>query len=521
MSDSNLNEAGGTAVADASGSLDSGAGTIVNSTSDMLAGAPPDLFANAIGSEDNAEPDPLPDTGGEDAAGEIETEEPEPDQPEGETEEPSGETEEPSGETEEEPDSQAQPEKETDQPEKKADQPEELPEGVSRGKDRNGKPGLFVDDSRWKNIYGNHQLVQKASEILGEPATLEALELRNQAYVANEQMFHNLLSGDPQAQGHVLGYFFDEMARAREAGEVGIDPAVPMARTFFDTLQEKSPDGYSSLRMTAAQHLVGEMFDEAANSDDESLCLSAQHFARKLAGVAKDATLEQLRTTTRRMGIPFYTKAELPSLKRGQADPVRNLQAENANLKTQLSGRTEQSQAAQLDGWRQATSKAVTTSVLDNAVRPALASVAEAWKAFPNDYQDLVEGRLHRRVSEVIEADKGFAGRIRLLHQQALRAPSAQRRDELGKQIQQAYVNRAKLAVDAVKRPVLDFAATLLRERSNDKHARRAAAQNRTAPNGSSSTVPRSILPKDIPQMPGNVFDPAVAVRQAKRLLGG
>lgn len=68
--------------------------------------------------------------------------------------------------------------------------PEELPEGVTRGKNSNGKPELLVEDSRWKNIYNNHQMVQQVSEILEEPATVGSLELRNDAYMTQERLFN-------------------------------------------------------------------------------------------------------------------------------------------------------------------------------------------------------------------------------------------------------------------------------------------------------------------------------------------
>jgi hypothetical protein len=482
---------------------------VVESGSDLAAMAPADLFSGSAGdSTAAAEPD----------SSDVETFET-PESLEGETD-TSDAGAEPAAEETEQPEGETEPAADETQPTTQT-QAEELPEGVVKGKDRNGKPGYFLEENRYKTFHGNHQIVQKASEMLGEPVTAEALQLRNDAYMAQERLFNDLTSGDPQAQGAVLNYFLDEMARAREQGEVGVDPAVPMAQTFYSTLREKSPDAYATLRLTAARDLIGEMFEEASSSGDESLWLSAQHFARALANVGKDVSdIAQVRAIAQRMGIPFYAKAEMQGLARG-SDPVARLQAENARLHSLVNGKSSTNQAAQFDTWFTGVAQTVKSAVLDDAVKPALASVESQWKAFPNDYNDLVVDRLHRKVTETIRADAGFNQRIKLLNDQAQRATSAQKRDELGQAIKQAYVNRAKLAVDAVKRPILEFAANRLKERADQTHARRTSAQNRTAPNGSTGIVPRSLTPNNLVQMKDGVFDPAIAVKQARQLLGG
>jgi hypothetical protein len=471
----------------------------VSSGADLAAMAPSDLFSGAS--------DAAPDTGAD--APEIETF----DTPDAIDE---GQPEEPSSFEEQQPEEQTTEE----EPAKAAAPAEELPEGVVHGKDRNGKPGLFVEDSRWKNIYGNHQLVQQVSDVLGEPATLDGLQLRNDAYIAQERLYNDLTSGDPQAQSKVLGYFFDEMARARDEGEVGVDGTVPLAQTFYQTLQERSPDGYANLRLLAARDLLGELFQHAAESDDKSLLLSAQHFVRAITGVDAKADATQIRAAAQRMGLPFHTLAQMPELvARGAGNGVANLRAENERLRAQIEGRTAPSPTAQFDDWFGGMSQSVNQAVLDEAVKPALAPVESAWSKFPDDYRRLVVDPLHREVAKTVRADQGFKARIDLLHAQARRAASAQKRNEIGQQIQQAYVNRAKLAADAVKKPILQFAANRLKEQADQNHARRQDAQNRTAPRGSTGTVPRSILPKNFPQM-GDTYDPKIAVKQAAALLG-
>ena len=475
---------------------------LVESGADLISDTPSDVF-------DSAGADPVLDTPS-DAPAEVETIET-PAGLEGD-EAPPEET-----PTEEEPQqTEAEPEAK-----KKAAQTEELPEGVVAGKDRNGKPGLFVEDARWKTIYGNHQLVQKVSELLGEPATPEALQLRHEAYMAQERMFGDLNSGDQAQQSNVVNYVLEEMNRARQDGEVGVNPAVPFAEAVYDGLRRKSEDGYATLRMHAARDLVEEMFNEAASNGYEDLTFAAQHFAKTLAKVPPEVKdLNLVRKACQRFGIPFYAKGELSpeQANNGRHTDFETLRNENERLNSIVNGNPQASQAAQFDTWFQATAQTVKGAILDEAIKPALVSVADAWKKYPNDYQDLVVDRLHRKVTETIRADAGFTDGIKLLNDQARRAVSAQRRTELAQAIQQRYVNRAKLAVDAVKKPILEFAANRLKEQADQLHARRTAAQNHTTPKGSAGQVPRSLMPKGLPEMRDGIYDPAVAMEQAKRL---
>lgn len=487
----------------------------ITSGADLVAMAPPDLFSDIsddsgassdAGVDTAAADDTAIDTGG-DAA--IETE-----------------TIEAPGSLESEDDADATGDDTGDQtelaaaaaPAKEATPGEELPEGVVRGKDGKGKPGLFVQEERWKSIYPNHQLVQQVSELMGEPATAESIGLRQEAFVAQERLYNDLTSGDPAAQGAVLDFFLDEMARSREEGEIGTDAAVTFATSVYQKLRDKAPDAYANLRLAGARDLLQEMFELAGQTQDESLGLSAQHVARALAGIGKDVSdLAQIRTITGRMQIPFLSKAEIASLGRGENQTSRLL-AEVQNLRTQLDGRQVNSQAAQFDEWKQGMTKSVDTAVLDDAVKPALASVADAWKAFPDDFQRLVVDPLHREVAKSLKGNPALQETIRRLDQQARRAVSRQKRDEIGQQIKQTYTNRAKFAADAAKADVLKFAAKWLKEQSDTTHARRQGAQTRTATTGTASAVQRPILPSNLPKM-GDTYDPRVAMEQMLAVL--
>jgi hypothetical protein len=389
---------------------------------------------------------------------------------------------------------------------------DDLPEGVKKGKDRSGKDGLFVEPKRWETIHGNHKLVQEVSNIIGEPATLPALQLREQAYQAQEMLFNDLTSGDPASQQKVANYFLDQMQQARDSGEVGVDPTVPFAQTIYSALKEKSPDAFANLRLMGARDLATEIFDAAAKSGDADLFTSMQHVVRALTGAAKGTDSAGVRALAEKMGIPFHARSEMENLARG-ADPVALLRQQNAALQAQLNGRTSNNQAAQFGDWQKQTNTAIEQGIASDAVQPALASVAEAWKSFPAEYKTHVVDALHSKVDEIVRADPNLKAKITSLQSRAKSATSAQARNDIAAQIRTAYVNRAKLATDAALRPVLDSANKILTGLSNSNHARRSAAQGRTAPTrGAQGSVNRSITPDA--GMPGGIFDPSVAVRQ-------
>ena len=431
------------------------------------------------------------------------------------------ETPEPIGEPEPEPEP-AQEEPEPEPEPVAAATTEELPEGVVSGKNRKGEEGVFVTKDRWNNtIYANHKLVQEVANLIGEPATVDAIKLRQDALVAQERMYADLTSGDPASQGAVLGYMMDEMKGAHGRGEVGIDPTISMAKAFYSTLKEKSQPAYAELRFNAARDLVGEMFRYAAETSDPALFNSAQHFARALGQVRPDqlSNVAGVRSILERAGIPFFSPEEMEGLAKG-TDPIAQMRAENAALREQLNGRTSQSQAEQFNSWRTSLRDARDQAINTEAIIPALASIAPAWQKHPAEYKQFVTDPLQQKVGEVLAKDAGFQSSIRMLGDRAQRAVDPQVREQLATQIKSLYVNRAKLAVEAVKRPIIEFATKTLAERSANAHARRQAGQSRTAPSTATS-VPRSVVPDDIGKMPNGVYDADFALKQMQRLFGG
>lgn len=370
-----------------------------------------------------------------------------------------------------------EPEAEPAQPVAAQPQAEDLPEGVRRGKDRNGKDGLWLTPARYETFHGAHKALQQFAEVAGEPITPEAFDVRHRAYIGQEKLYSDLCSADPAAQSKVLQHFIQEGMEAYNNGEVGSDPIPSLAQTFYQTLQQSHPDAYATLRLQAAKDLIEEMYNEAGTSGNKNLWLSAGHFAKSL-------------------GLPFRNAAELEQFVNGQTDPVVGLRQRVQELEGQLNGRQANNQAAQFDSWMQSQRQVVSAALLEEAVRPALVEAQKAWEKFPDAFNDLVVDRLHSAVRKTLLSDPKFQDTINRLHNNAKRAVSAQTRAGIGEQIKQAYVNRANLAVEAHRAKILKDAAAIMQERSEATHQRlKAGAQNR-APSGNGSPVKRSLAPK-------------------------
>jgi hypothetical protein len=412
---------------------------------------------------------------------------------------------------------------------------EDLPEGVIKTKDAKGRPYYRLDENRYKTVYGNHQMVRQLSEQIGEPATIEALQLRNEAYLAQERLFTGLESGDPNQQAPVVRHMLDEMRTAYQDGAVGNDPTVPFAESIYHELRSdaKNQAPFARIQQLAANDILGHVFAAAANTGNEktraNIFNSARHIVASLTGNAErpaDMPVEQylakIKQDAAALGLPFPTDEELSGFGRQPTAPrlADPRDREIAELRAQIAGRSAPSATERYSSWYEAHVKDVNKAVLEEAVMPSLASVKDGWKDFPDDFNRLVIDPLNREVAKKIRTDEGLNQRITELQSRAKRATSEQVRTAIGTEIRNLLVHRATIEAEKANPPMLKFAADWLKGRSNRTHERRADAQQRTQPKGPSTPVKTSLLPQDLVGMKGNIYDPKVAFRQAAALLG-
>jgi len=366
--------------------------------------------------------------------------------------------------------------------------PEELPEGVRKGKDRKGKDGFWLEPHRYELFHGAHKTLRSVEDLIGEPFSIEAIQLRDRAYMGQERLYNDFLSGVPEQQGKVIQHLFDEARRARQEGEIAVDPLVPFTEQFYTSIQKSNPEAYAVLRRQAANDLVDEMYAQAAEKGNRGLWLSAQHF---------DKTLGR------------KWKPEVDMANYSPEDPVAILRAENERLRHEILTGTASASAEQQKIWQNTVNRGITKTVTDDVVLPALESVKKSYAEFPDTWASIQE-RLHSRIVDGFKQDERFQERVKPLMAQAKRAVSAQRRQEIAEQIQMLHRNKAKLIVEAHKPQILREAAVRLKEQSDASHKRHQAAQTKQAPAGGGTSVQRSLAPVN-----GKDFDFEVATPEA------
>lgn len=397
---------------------------------------------------------------------------------------------------------------------------EDLPDGVVKTKNAAGKYQYRLEENRYKAIYGNHQLVQQAADTLGEPLTLQSLSDRNDAYIAQENLYSALESADPATQKEAFNFILRDLAEAHSNGEVGSDPTIPLAGTIYDSLRETAPDAFAALRSRSATDLMSEMFEKAAETGNKGLFSATQHVVAALLGFgprAENVTPEQyvgqLRDAAQAAGMPFFVPTEMANLAK-PIDAGEQLRRENQQLRDQLKGKT----TPQVDpyiNWHNNHVAEVNSSVGDE-VKGSLSSVQQQWKAFPDDFRRLIMDPLTADVNKVVRNDEALDRQVRILQRRIQSAVTEEVRDGFGQQIKNLYTQRAKRALEQLTPPMVKFAADTLKGRSDTTHGRREGAQNRTAPQGSSAPARHTVLPTEL-GMKNGMFDPKVAFQQAVR----
>ncbi len=366
---------------------------------------------------------------------------------------------------------------------------EDLPEGVRRGKDRQGNEVMFVPPERWEEMNSTVQMNRQLAEMIGEPLTTEAINVRHRALFANEQMLNDMLSGDPKLQGEVLKFWQDKAAEARKEGFIGHDPMIPLAETMYTTLQKSSPDAYATLRSRAAKDLIQEMYQVAAeiNGPDEESHTDATNLWRSASHIAKA------------LGMKYRRSSEMEAAFSQPKDPSAALRAENEALKASQQSAAQQQRQAEINHFKAETSRSVKAAILNDAILPAIPkAVSDKWAKFPTLYQESVIAPIQNKVVEILKSDPEFNKSIGFLHQLAERAATPQARQQISDQISGAFANRAKLAADAVKIPILREANEKLQTENAQKHKRLQAAAQQRGPKGPQNGVPRSLIPANI-----------------------
>lgn len=420
-----------------------------------VADAPPQEFDSALEEAFSADETPAEET-----AEETTEETPAETEPAVEEETPAAETTEEPAAEETAPETEAEPAK---------PQPE-LPEGVTMRERKDGKKEYVFSEARYNALYPKYQVARKIEhEILGgEPLTIEAIKLRDNALAGQQRLHTDFFAGDPESHGNIVRHFIRQGEIARENGDVDANPMGAFAQNIVDVLVNEDIDSFCAMRDRILSHYLPAVIKTAAQKDDKNLRLAAQYLQKSIFG--KFDKPEQL--------------AEDP-----HAGRAAELDRRERNLQ-QESARREQ------ERWRDWNTQAdtATDKVKQDSVADFVKEVAKSYEKFPKHFANLKDA-LHREIEKATGSPE-WKRRVDDLKRRAQTSRSAQTREEIRQQLETMHRNRAKAVLEDAGPGVMAEYAEMLRTRSAQNNARRAEAETRRAPNGAGAPPKTSLAPK-------------------------
>ena len=378
-------------------------------------------------------------------------------------------------------------------------QPDDLPEGVEQKITREGKKKFYLPEQVFTDFRSAADLRGKLAEIIGEDVTPEAVQDRQNALLAQERLYGDLLSGDPVAQGNVVAYFMDQAREALATGKVASDPMLSLADSFLDAFQKGHPDADARVLTRSARRVFDDIYSMAADMADGRSVEELQQAATAGDKSAKEALnlLYSVQHLDRKV-FKNFRKAE--EIKPRTSDPLAEERARIQSERAELDKRQTAAASERWTQWQGNTRASVRTAV-DSTIDTALADVKGQYAKFPNVLKQVTEG-LKAKVLDGIKSDSKWNELVAIETNKAKRAASDQIRQQLADSIVNRHANKAKQIIAAHKAALLREAVSGLKAQSDATHARRAAAEQHRAPGGGGTPVKRSLAP--VPGKMGN-----------------
>lgn len=341
---------------------------------------------------------------------------------------------------------------------------------------KNGKEYFDVPRSRWEgSIYPGYKAAQEAESVIGEPLTREAIETRQNAYVDQQSIVADFLSGDASAEANVLSYFAQIADAARKNGEVAHDPLANLAARIPDFFA-KNQQAYSALATPVLKNELAHLKQVArdrvkANKDDDGLALSIEHIERAL--------FNQYEPREKFLQTPDPVDARLREIEERE----RRLNEIETNSRKQQ--------------WTEF-SKQTNTEIRDtvtSAVDAALKDVAAAYEQFPEDFS-AVKRMLREEFNERTKKDAAWQANIQSLVRKAQNSATPSAREAVKKDLLARFKAKAEYLLDPVRnesvRGILQKRAASMKAASDAKHKRLATAAAQREPGAPGTAVPQN-----------------------------
>jgi hypothetical protein len=349
-------------------------------------------------------------------------------------------------------------------------------DGVKERVRADGRKEYVLKESRYKNFHEAYTAIRDVVEpVIGEPLTREAIEARQNAFVDQQSIITDFLSGDPSNETNVLNFFAEIAGKAKQAGEVAHDPLVNLAARipdFFGNNQQAYTalakpilqGEFASLKQIARDRV-------AANKDDDALALSIEHIEKALFGQHE----------------PREKFLKAP-------DPVDARLREVEERERRLNEQQTSERQRQWTEFSKQTNTDIRTSVT-GAVDEALKDVAKSYEAFPEDFK-AVKDSLHREFNERTRSDAAWQAQLKALTRKAQIAATPSARDAVKAELIAKFKAKAAYLLDPVRnesvKGILSRRAAQIKSTSDAQHQRLATAAAQRQPGAPGAAVPQN-----------------------------
>lgn len=352
---------------------------------------------------------------------------------------------------------------------------EELPEGVSV-RDRNGRKEWVWPEQRGKAIYAGYKNAQVAEGILGEELTPEAIEARHNAYIDQEAMISDYLSGEPGAEQRFLGQLANWAKVARDNGEVQHNPLRNLANKLPQFLiSSGDTETYEALAAPVFRYQLDQLYTEALAPGNEDLLVSLQRIDNRLFG--------------------SYKKREELSA----PDPLAQREAALRTREDKIKQADQQRQKAEYSAWQDTAIEKLRDGVSAGIIDRLGADVLKSYEKFPTELQgvkDLLRNEFHAAMKKDVAWQQYLTNQTR----KAANATARPVRDAITADLETRAKAKAIYWADPVRNPkvreILSQRAAAIKATSDARHNRHAIGAARREPGAVGMPVKQALRDK-------------------------
>jgi hypothetical protein len=348
----------------------------------------------------------------------------------------------------------------------------DLPEGVTVREKANGKKEWVFNENRGRNIYEAYKAAQGAEEVFGEPLTTELAQSRQNAFVDQESMIADYLSGEPQAEGRFLNQLANWAQAAQENGDVRHNPLHSIASKLPQFLAEQGgTEAFEALAAPVIRMQLDALYQEALGEDQKDLFASIQHLDKRLYGT-------------------FRKRADIAA-----PDPFARREAElNAREAKLKQGDSQRSQASHQE-WHAKTLTGIKTAVEDAITEKLGPEVIKSYEKFPVDLA-AVKTLLRQELHERLKNDAAWQKELKSANNRAANA-SPEIREQIREGLTARYRAKASFWTDPVRNPkvaeILRQRSAVIKQNSDAKHQRLQNGAQRREPGTIGTPAKRSV----------------------------